>query len=1617
MYNSAQHIIASLCWDTLFDRQDKAVDLQRRLSDWTANHLPATVQAVFDNVCPAGKVWSIRTLELNLGKIDYNDLEFELGQKIKTLLKEKLSGLVITKETTIKEAIQEDGESKSLTAMLAVYLRQGVMPWNHREEKGSVNQIVAALLKENTNELVTMVRCEGGHAVVRRRIAWQLYEAQVTGLIKGLEPVNHTQIIAFSHELNQVQQEESLVKANQQDFRKSVWEWVLGYLLTDQGSAFNSLTLMKSTIRQMAGHYNVVYEDLLLTIQHVVAKMGEGTRPSSGFLLMLKTLLAESSLFDGTGVPLSGFTTPGAFMQDELGIAPQKAGSLLELPIGRTSKLIADDDIVGAGQNGVSAVAYAPGEVSTALSLSSPMIDNDEVFFKDKSYNTCGGKTTNRQTPGINPSPTTGDTSDDATNAGHIPAQLTSLIPLENKTNGEKGDFGEGDQSDENMLSLQAANNVMSEEKSLKQWQQNDNAVKNEGGGMRKTGTAKQPGTWSATGIEGNTKGHGKSTPELPGYKQSDAKYGIDIRSVWETGYQNSQADKQNILISSAENKDLIGGRTSSASGSNDYLQTNPGTAEIEHEGDLNGAKTIDVSAIQSQNSNWTGNIETVFNKDIEGITAGPVAEGGLVQTRIRGISLPVQGYRRDNSLESRRVTIDDLIRQFLPGVGKVQQESIAFIISVTHASGLALSPAVLLNGIIVFARKYPGQPVPGAAFLAYCLDIVAAHNGIDRLQVLEKLAETFIPARVKTEAGINIHARLMTAWVESSGKVKPLASRLKEWVELLIGQLSAPLINKELFIRVLAQLKKYLMQLPAAGLAALTGFAEKEKLKILLPYLLDEKLTSLFWAQSQVREFRAIMHLPVDFKDLPDDVIKEIFLRTIITQTGLHNAGLQAGIERAILAEKHSVEEEKIDFFNVDKLLLPGNQAKVAILLALNFSNREFEGLRKEMPGDAAAILDYLLPGGKDLMAEVTQNYTKLLAPQLTGITENLLVKQLGEIFWKIIVNYNEHCGNVLTFKRYYRVAALLQFPQAFIHAAGILQRPVIYMNESYFKNPGSLTVPAILELLEAYLITGQQTAQSGGKKYHFRELLYKGLQVSPAQVRELIKMSSLPPNRLQMLFSVLPFDNLLLSFINDGSPIAELSEALRGLNFIVKKIAPGRSTAKLQQHFRCSVLSAIQTNENPDSVMKKMVVQTLNWLTEEKHVSNGLMVRQFFKYNQWVTPCLRQALAASHKAFVVVTGANPSKKLLLIAREGMLEDLIASLLHQNKVPVWYESSSNETAVALLEEVVVNYPAVFVRTLKRTVLPVKQVNWIRNSVSFSALLRGISKMFPQHQSKLAMLHKMYTALGRTSINGISSATLQQILKIRLIKTWETGKWRTINAATIWNELIWEAQVKHGASRHILLQGLLRQKQLFNPALQKSLTILAVSQQALAPKRTAIPYPAKVTSAATGIIVHNAGMVLLNGYYRLLLQRMDLVNGSEFKDSEAQLHAVHYLQFLATGLCYTEEPLLPLNKILCGLPLETPVTAGIDIPVSQAEIINGLIKAAIGHWSAIGSCSVEGFRGNWLVRDGILLEEADKWVLTVEKKPYDVLISRSPFSFSMIKLPWMPKHLQVNWAF
>lgn len=161
--------------------------------------------------------------------------------------------------------------------------------------------------------------------------------------------------------------------------------------------------------------------------------------------------------------------------------------------------------------------------------------------------------------------------------------------------------------------------------------------------------------------------------------------------------------------------------------------------------------------------------------------------------------------------------------------------------------------------------------------------------------------------------------------------------------------------------------------------------------------------------------------------------------------------------------------------------------------------------------------------------------------------------------------------------------------------------------------------------------------------------------------------------------------------------------------------------------------------------------------------------------------------------------------------------------------------------------------------------------------------------------------------------------------------------------------------------------------------------------------------------------VPDAGLVLLHPYLVPFFQHTGVLVDGRVPE-HALPRAAALLHHLATGREEIHEFELGLARVLLGLgpsdPL--PVAEGL-LREGDAEEAAALLGAVIAHWPVLRNTSVEGLRGSFLERRGLLRREDRGWRLWVEPASYDMLLSHLPWGLSIVKLPWMPDPVHVEW--
>lgn len=164
-----------------------------------------------------------------------------------------------------------------------------------------------------------------------------------------------------------------------------------------------------------------------------------------------------------------------------------------------------------------------------------------------------------------------------------------------------------------------------------------------------------------------------------------------------------------------------------------------------------------------------------------------------------------------------------------------------------------------------------------------------------------------------------------------------------------------------------------------------------------------------------------------------------------------------------------------------------------------------------------------------------------------------------------------------------------------------------------------------------------------------------------------------------------------------------------------------------------------------------------------------------------------------------------------------------------------------------------------------------------------------------------------------------------------------------------------------------------------------------------------------------GLFVKQAGVIILHPFLEYFFKDFGLVHEDDFADEPARQLAVHLLHYMATGQTQAFEHDLQMEKFLCGWPEEKPIERLVKLPKGMQTEADNLLRAAVRHWKALKNTSPDGLREGFLTRNGKLIITEETPRLIVEHADLDILLASLPWGLGVVKLPWMPKVLYVEW--
>ncbi|MGN2414047.1 contractile injection system tape measure protein [Pseudomonas syringae] len=365
---------------------------------------------------------------------------------------------------------------------------------------------------------------------------------------------------------------------------------------------------------------------------------------------------------------------------------------------------------------------------------------------------------------------------------------------------------------------------------------------------------------------------------------------------------------------------------------------------------------------------------------------------------------------------------------------------------------------------------------------------------------------------------------------------------------------------------------------------------------------------------------------------------------------------------------------------------------------------------------------------------------------------------------------------------------------------------------------------------------------------------------------------------------------------------------------------------------------------------------------------------------------------------------------------------DIARHMLLHGRAPSWLKSAEPFDLTRLLHDSIHGHAAALKALLKDAARRPAVLFRLLQAVTFAWLVDALRVIAPSQYAVLQSLGAFHHWLLDLALPAVSRAQREAVLFELLLKRGLAGDWAALQPVALVETYVAQLVRQRPVSRAALYSAMAPQLGKLPSALCQAVGV--VLRGAELPHSALVPVPAPFKTDVienVALPISNAGLVLLHGFitplfsWLKLTEECDATAKTVFVSELAQRRAVHVLQFLASGLTETPEHYLTLNKLLCGVAIEQPVELSIELHEAERALCHSLMTAVIGHWPAIGKTSFEGLRGNWLIRSGVLQRSGERWHLSVERRAYDLLLARCPFTYSVIKLPWMEKPLYVTW--
>ncbi|AZZ98478.1 contractile injection system tape measure protein [Pseudoalteromonas sp. R3] len=1606
--STSKHVLGQCLWLTEFDEQAEVNNLQDALSQWSRKILPQVLNQVLDRVCPGGHIWRIEQLSIDLGTLQLDELDRQLPQRVAAAVEAALLDMLRrysqNSQTTHRSKFTIVDPDVSQLTLIRWFLLYGVTPWWVTGNNSPLH-VVDQQISLQPNDVAALIRDVGKSEVVRRRIIWQWGEERTRKTVQILEPWNAQFICGYADNMLLAQRQPDSKLPADSNLQTHLWYWILTHLLVDRGTLFNTLQFVRATLWQLAQHYQIPFSQLLEQMSDLARQMQEAGLVAPQFLQVLISIQQnerqQTSIHSKPEQALDLWSLFSSLLKtSQVSIYHDNQSYHLTELFTRLAQVEPDTMAAMLKQIGQSESVrthivkqFSQQQLEHVVAVVAP---HDQQFVLAHVAHTQ----TLLQEQHLNPD--------------LIWRVLLAYLLV------NKGSYFNRKQFVHSTLLQMSQHFGVAYHHILLMLVQTS-------GMPTSTGQQYELFTILAELQDNQSKKlHDNNDLWIEHYHslmtlhtQHSAQY-LKARPLWFNENTWQRALRGLVMLrplSSPRSLYALLKRTHLGAKQSEQLSQKlvaamAGSGLLTHgeivqlltaispQQGMRSARLVNAIRYWQKPGTWAwglgrGSIRPV----LESVVFSLISEGDTAS--------PEKWFSRTTQFIAQRFGLSHgQLIDLLAGQAATAESDKAVLS--TELTQLLLNEK---QNIQTFTKPLPGRPeLVWYSALDYAqiraLTAFARRFSLPISQVLRLAAE-----RIKNTVHLATSEPGLTSDDLQTHLVQSLAHSLAQ-------QFVLPVTQVQRYLQV--QLKRF-----SSMAVMITRFQQADMSKLRAGcvhnswYMLEQWQLSA-GSKQNLEPARQYSVQPLQEKG------------TYTEQSEPEQAGSVPVSVQRISKLQHQVSQ--LSDVSVPQLL--------AELIAMHDLRGDFSRVANH-----PVLLHWLL-NGLDGATQQRWVFRLYRADNSKGSWPMTYESVMTEVV-SLLRRHEPLLSGLIVKKALKSQLAATHLQQLFQSRLAnrwfsamlpeIWQQPALYKRWCQQLQAWLSDVVATLDNQSAFR-SSSQVHSSGPRGTAVERLFWMELTAYLAsQVNSTAQLKSLTQLRVSEGMRAIFVARIMLGWCQTNALNLSLCVSQFERNW---QSAP----AELQSIISKEVLIKEFKRVGRPAHASAFTLPLSEPATQSAGVTEFKPISAERNAHTPAASSNQQAnlQTQTHLRNTISDGAE-SKAVKLPAWE---QDLASEYLQRTDIKSifehWLRSGSRPHFIAaevpfcgvrLFNDLLLYKPELWVEWVQPLLTKSTVQARVVEQLGLGGILSALSRAGKLRDAQLNMVEAVYTLFKALSKAGlkINEAEYQQYLTLAILRSVATKQLAELDGEKLFGDMCWQLIFRQNCQVGAL-QGALQSTDL--PSSPHLLTAteqlrkqLSQYQRHRLSNAVAKEQSGSVFDSVTGkqaqsepeqpsefpISVPNAGLVLLQSFIQPLFARLSLTCDDKFVSDERQRAAVHYLQFLVTGQSATEEHHLVLNKLICGLGVTQPVEAGITLSQSDIDTVHSLIDAVCNYWPAIGKTSIDGFRGNWLVRNGTLTEAQDHWDLIVEKRVYDILISRSPLSYSIVKLPWMEKPIYVTW--